>query len=1542
MARRRCTPSSSPRKRPRSDAHDDDNEDLPPPAAAATSKDSQRPQEAPPAAAAAPQKKKAGLKDPPPPAAKPKKAAPRRVRPPGKGFPAAAAAAAAAATAARPRAKKNSRKRQALFAALDEEVQVADYSRVAGGHKRKVVPRAQSAGRTQRRRNLEAKDQRELAQAAEEFLRDDDDDNDDQDDNNDDNNNNDDAGALEEDGDWEDESEEGEDPDEDLDDVEEEQVPFEEEEEEDDEAAAAPPPRKRASKHAAKPPVVSATTKPVRTGKQRRVNGRRRRKGQRVSRLRNFRSFRLAKWEGEAMSLHISGRHSLAIDKLKELAREVPSAPQVYSSLAMVYAAMLQESQPSPGGAVTLESLQEQIALAQKAYGAYHVAAILFKRDYTRWDRAADLSTSLAALHDQILALPGVLPGTLLEQSKQERKRWLAEAKHDYLAADHLNPPGIDVGGKLAVVFMELGNLSEALTLLTDLKGRNTPGQGGRSDFDASYKAWLLYADLMLRIGYECQQWNGGDLSNQDYMMRRWLRKFSSSFDWKERRMQALAKALEAGAGTSSCQPLLAWLRARVAALAVKMPSEEGESKTGEGDAVDQEDRELLHQRNLTDLADFDQTTAIMQLAKGSKAAKERRKERTALVSRQHADKAGPGENDNGKETAPLESSFGTEESDHLPLSASVGTVCRVSADLMIHMIRNGLFDGGGLVGEAVSVYLKERASLAQSQRDWLQSRAEIPPVVPLDGATYDDLDADSDGENSFVRLLSDDEDWQEMEDDRVAESMKRGTLPPLVRSLYGLALLGRGGRKYVAIKCLESIKQLPQDGATWFQRTNLQEQRLVDSKESGWLSFHETYSNFSGRTPVLALTAEVVLHYPMEDDTFVRLISVFEDHDKFLASSTEVPTYQVVHSTSPIYVHRISCVCEVSAALTRCLSKRAILSVASNETSDDTVAQNLAQSLHRTTQLSLALWKMEENETLPKHLVLSLKASAEAIRTLNILDADSTGSTKEDILRWLSRMCSIPYAEFLNFSDGSGLLEGSTTSTDPNWLSPPRSKIAMLSHNLVVATSVEAFSGWNEREFSESQIRRSEIPTYVGIRTGDGLVAGLVDKSVKLELIRQWSSIQRILPDSTVASTISEMFLSLEDEQWLKDELERLRPPEDCTEIASEGEREGLWMCLFFSQMSLVLAESSGDPRILAGHVLNAMSVLFPLSQFCLNKKVWATGIGVVTEGGITGTTIVQPPTDVMAPSHRPGYIRPAKKHAADARARARCFWLEGESSDYPISNLVKVSSSKWNTIWKHEGPAEALSADGIATTSKIHSKVGLLRQCHSEQAVERASLEIAAALLEAASHPACENVLLAVQQAAAFASTGAKGGKSDTYFKGHLPQDVDCTPQIALVLLGRADCLQSIGFYPESAFLCSFVAKQCRLRRHSKLPHLAWNNRWRLVATHAYNVSVLARASQSGIIQTFGDGFKWEPATIDELGNGRNDCMEIFGASASTSTIAAQIENGYGPVSPAASPVHMAEQPEFDGKVDENSMEEFPASPRPLSPEASVVVAI
>ena len=337
----------------------------------------------------------------------------------------------------------------------------------------------------------------------------------------------------------------------------------------------------------------------------------------RMYKLGPFRSFKMAKRHGDAVAAHARGKSRLAIQKLKEVALDAPQAPQVYSSLGMVYQDMLKKCreraakaaavasarktrmdeeqeelehrETQPGVASTTAGgnddedghdahendnnkfvdplLAEQCDLAKKVYGSYHAAAILCKRDFSLWVRAADAAFDVANIHDQGGSAPNLSPSLCIYHSS-EKKRWLQEAQRDYKTADKLQPPGIDVPAKLASIHMELGCLSESLTLLTDLKnrGKNHPLEGKRSEFHSSYKAWLLYSDLMLRIGHECIEWKKGNQTNDNYMFRRWLRKHSQQFDWQERRLQGLCLAFEAAAGTKNTTALFDWLRERLAA----------------------------------------------------------------------------------------------------------------------------------------------------------------------------------------------------------------------------------------------------------------------------------------------------------------------------------------------------------------------------------------------------------------------------------------------------------------------------------------------------------------------------------------------------------------------------------------------------------------------------------------------------------------------------------------------------------------------------------------------------------------------------------------------------------------------------------------------------------------------------------------------------------------------------------------------------------------------------------------------------------------
>ena len=329
-------------------------------------------------------------------------------------------------------------------------------------------------------------------------------------------------------------------------------------------------------------------------------------------RLKNFKSHKLVERQGQALGAHARGEHREAIAKLAEVAEAAPLAPQVYSTLGLVYENMLREKDTANvdedgsdeegveenqhaasaedgstnGDGQTNKAIHSKLEIAKKAYGSYHIAAVMCKKDFTLWVRAGDAALGIADMYSGLLSAGNCSEVDAIEYAS-ERKKWTTEAKNDFQTADNLQPPGISIPSKLAAVQMELGNLSEALTILTDCKNQSQSAArisgGARSDMEKSYGVWLLYADLMLRIGFGCKQWNRGIQSNSNYMFRRWLRKYSATFDWKERRLQALCMALEAAAGSDACSKLVDWLRLRSANLRPSIDGQNGDSDSSGG-----------------------------------------------------------------------------------------------------------------------------------------------------------------------------------------------------------------------------------------------------------------------------------------------------------------------------------------------------------------------------------------------------------------------------------------------------------------------------------------------------------------------------------------------------------------------------------------------------------------------------------------------------------------------------------------------------------------------------------------------------------------------------------------------------------------------------------------------------------------------------------------------------------------------------------------------------------------------------------------------
>jgi hypothetical protein len=215
------------------------------------------------------------------------------------------------------------------------------------------------------------------------------------------------------------------------------------------------------------------------------------------------------------------------------------------------------------------------------------------------------------------------------------------------------------------------------------------------------------------------------------------------------------------------------------------------------------------------------------------------------------------------------------------------------------------------------------------------------------------------------------------------------------------------------------------------------------------------------------------------------------------------------------------------------------------------------------------------------------------------------------------------------------------------------------------------------------------------------------------------------------------------------------------------------------------------------------------------------------------------------------------------------------------PIRSLKKL----WNRSFSRgfTVTAEAMN-DARYKMQKVHSLMVDLRACFTLAAAEKVCLNISVALLDLAACPACKDPFPCLQQAAMYASQGSKAGNSDLCFRRNIPNVDDCTALEALVILGRADCLHSVYFPREAAFLCSFVARTCALHRDFFNSDQIWNDQWKVVGMYAHNVSVMIRTTVYCMIHHSNQNRQadfssmWENAVVKELEKGMRDALEVL----------------------------------------------------------------
>ena len=211
------------------------------------------------------------------------------------------------------------------------------------------------------------------------------------------------------------------------------------------------------------------------------------------------------------------------------------------------------------------------------------------------------------------------------------------------------------------------------------------------------------------------------------------------------------------------------------------------------------------------------------------------------------------------------------------------------------------------------------------------------------------------------------------------------------------------------------------------------------------------------------------------------------------------------------------------------------------------------------------------------------------------------------------------------------------------------------------------------------------------------------------------------------------------------------------------------------------------------------------------------------------------------------------------------------------PLPTIIRIPVSELLSQW-HEGkPMKQIdSQEARDVMQQVDKATKELRSCYTETAIQKGCIQVSRALLDLVAEGYCYNPFLCLQQAAIFASHGSKGGNNDLPFKAALPKERECTAPEALVVIGRADCLQSLHFADEAIYLCSYVARVCRLHRDTQETDMQWNAQWKVVGICLYNLSVAIRTNRSVQDEDSHPEY-FEEDIAEELKRGRADAIAV-----------------------------------------------------------------
>ena len=837
-----------------------------------------------------------------------------------------------------------------------------------------------------------------------------------------------------------------------------------------------------------------------------------------------------------------------------------------------------------------------------------------------------------------------------------------------------------------------------------------------------------------------------------------------------------------------------------------------------------------------------------------------------------------------------------------LPLQGSFATVYDIATLLLRQCIERALFDGGLLVAQSVMDYSKERLSRHQRQ---MEKRNEQPIVTAnglvQNGFKYDQINFESDdSDDEGITYLSDDD---ELEKSEACHLLETGFLPSDIRAMHAICLLGAGGQDYVALNYVEQV--ITSDDMNISSNDGVHYDGGL-SNDPRWVSFSKHFHATINKSFVLACVANIVGGDEENESSSrsKRVLQIFRNHFSDTDNDQEKNDrfeHTLKRLKEPERTNTVKVLLVTLKMMIQC--SRVNLNTLNEPGKDEAkVVESAVTDSMYTLQTMLRFhhefWRPRfSDSSLPEFSIDMVSILSGALSILVQAAALSEGKRGADFVRvghtkarhLISIICRAESA--ISSSSKTGSTVGSLRSfpLPCHWQTSFHEKLTLTTYNLCVACCVSAFSGWEPSEFNLDNLRDSGA-NFFGVSLEGECVHGFVANSVAFSVAEQWDLLSTLFPE--LERLPFERYLEEQTRlSWYKKVMANMEKQSiDSKKIVSYGEDDGIKTLLSFSRLCLIEAQGhDGDER----HELLAcsLSVLLPITQFCIDKPVWVSNIGTSSINHRNDTKL-----DYYLDENS-NWLGPTKSQQGQTQATTRVRVQRSLTNERPNqrprkpNNSIKVPTSVLLKVWTsdvmhdiHDVVRRDATKNARLSMKKVDDAMQNLRKSRTLNSLERASIDVAVALITVMAYDECENPFVCLQQAAMFAGLGSKRGNNDESFKIFLPLKHKCTPLEALNILGRADCLRAIHFLHEAQFLTSWVASVCNSHR-ANMDSLPWNSRWQVIGIMTYTVSSLIEETSDALYNNNpvpeASLRKWEDMTKEEIRSGKTDALALVSST-------------------------------------------------------------